>query len=136
MDLRDLETDRSLELDGVWVELGDDDGTQLLVARIGNPRYNARIRALMKPVTHLMKRDALPMEQQEGIVTKVMAETILLDWKNLKYKGKAVKYSTARALEMMEKIQDFRELVLEIANSMEAYRLEEQEDDQKNSRAS
>jgi len=136
MDLSQLETDRTLEIEGVWVNLEDEDKTQLLVARIGNPTYNARIRAKMKPFTNMLKRDAMPMEQQEGIVTQVLSETILLGWKNLKYKGKVIKFTPARAFEIMEGIPDFREMVLEISNSMEAYRLVEQEDDSKNSKAS
>lgn len=136
MDLTEYETDSGLETDGVWVDIGDADGTQLLIARIGNPNFNRALRAKMKPFRNLIQRDKLPAETQEKMLTEVMAEHTLLDWKNLKHKGKVVKYSTAKALSLMIDIKDFRELVTEIANSMETFRREELEEDSKNSKAS
>lgn len=136
MDLSTFETDRQLEVDGVWVDIGDEDETQLLIARIGNPNYNRLIRARLKPHKNLLQRDALPMEMQEKILNEVIAETVLLGWKNLKYKGKKINYSSDRALEMLNNISDFRELVMEIANSMETFRIVETEEDVKNSKAS
>jgi len=136
MDLSQFETDRQLETDGVWVDIGDEDGTQLLIARIGNPNYNRLMRAKLKPHKNLLQRDAMPLETQERMLNEVMSETVLLGWKNLKYKGKKVNYSTARALELITDIPDFRDLVLEIANSMETFRVVEVEEDVKNSEAS
>ena len=136
MDLTEYETDSGLETDGVWVDIGDSDGTQLLIARIGNPSFNRALRAKMKPFRNLIQRDKLPAETQEKMLTEVMAEHTLLDWKNLKHKGKTVKYSKAKALSLMMDIKDFRELVTEIANSMETFRREELEEDSKNSKAS
>jgi hypothetical protein len=136
MDLNEFETSESLELDGVWVDIGDKDGTQLLVARIGNSSFNNALRAKMKPFRNLIQRDKMPVESQEKIMTEVMSECILLDWKNLKYNGKVVKYSQKKALELLTSIKDFRELVTEIANSMETFRLQEEEEDVKNSKAS
>lgn len=136
MDLKEFETDESLELDGVWVDIGDDDETQLLVARVGNPTFNRMIRQRMKPFKNLIQRDRLPASTQEKILTEVMAECILLDWKNLKHNGKTVKYSSATALKLMTSIKDFRELVTEIANSMETFMKEEEAEDTKNSKAS
>ena len=133
MDLKSFETDKQLEVDGVWVDIGDDDGTQLLVARIGNDNYNRLIRTKLKPYRNLLQRNAMPEPTQEKILTEVLAETILLDWKNLKYNGKKVAYSPARACELLMGIPDFRELVMEIANSMETYRVIEKEADAKNS---
>lgn len=136
MDLSTFETDRQLEVDGVWVDIGDEDGTQLLIARIGNPNYNRLIRARLKPHKNLLQRDAMPIEMQEKILNEVLAETVLLGWKNLMYKGKKINYSSARALEMINNISDFRELVMELANSMETFRVVEAEEDAKNSEAS
>lgn len=136
MDLSQFETDRQLEADGVWVDIGDEDGTQLLIARIGNPNFNRLLRNRMKPHRNLLQRDALPIETQEKILNEVMSETILLGWKNLKYKGKKVNFSTDRALELISEIPDFRELVMEVANSMETFRIVEAEEDVKNSEAS
>ena len=136
MDLTELETDESLEVEGVWVDLNDKDGTQLLVGRVGSSVFNSALRAKMKPFRNLIQRDKLPMETQEKLLTEVMAEYTLLGWKNLKHAGKQVKFSKAKALELLTGIKDFRELVTEIANSMETFRKEELEEDSKNSKAS
>jgi hypothetical protein len=136
MDLNEFKTDDGLEVDGVWVDLGDSDKTQLLIARIGNPQFNRVLRAKMKPFRNLIQRDKLPVETQETMLTETMADTILLDWKNLKLDGKVIKFSKAKALELMTSLKDFRELVTEIANSMETFRLDEEEEDTKNSKAS
>jgi hypothetical protein len=136
MDLNEYKTDENLELDGVWVDLGDTDKTQLLIARIGNPHFNRVLRAKMKPFRNLIQRDKLPVETQETMLTETMAETILLGWKNLKRDGKDVKYSQSVALKLMSELKDFRELVTEVANSMETFRIEEEEEDAKNSKAS
>lgn len=136
MDLTELETDLSLEEDGVWVDLGDKDGTQLLIARIGNPKFTRVLRQYLRPYRQLIQRDALAPEKQEAILTEVMSECILLGWKNLMYQGKKVNYSTKRALEMMTDIKDFRELVTEVANNMETFKAESEAEDAKNSKAS
>lgn len=136
MDLSNFETDRELEVGGVWVDIGDEDGTQLLVARVGNQKFNTMLRAKMKPYRNMLQRDILPQETQEGLLTEVLGETVLLGWKNLKHNGKEVKYSAAKAKELLKGIPDFRELVLEIGNSMETFRVVEEEEDIKNSKAS
>ena len=136
MDLSNLETNINFEHDGVWVDLEDADKTLLLIARIGNPRYNSRMRARMKTQQYALKMKELSIEAQEAIVTEVISETVLLDWKNLKYKGKAIKYSPTRAFEIMTQIKDFRNLVVEIADDMETFKIVSQEEDSKNSKAS
>lgn len=135
MDLSVFETDKDLEVSGVWVDLDKGDGSALLIARIGNTRFNTAVRERMRPYRRMIQSGKMSEDTQEEILTEVMAETILLDWKNIKLNGKTLKYSPKQACDLMRKLPDFRELVTEIANSMDTFRKEEVEEDEKNSKA-
>lgn len=123
-------TDKDLEKNGVWVEI--DDGAQILVARTDNPRYRDMLRAELKPHKKKIQRGTLSQEFQEKLLMKVVAHTVLLDWKGITVKDKAVKYSPEKALELLEEYPDFREDVMEAANTMETFRREIEEEDRKN----
>jgi hypothetical protein len=119
-------TDLDLEENGVWVDIGE--GAELLVARVGNPRYSEAIRKLTKPVRQQLRNDTLPADKMDEIMLKAFSETILLDWKGIEDdNGKPIKYSTENAYQLMRDLKDFRAIVDEIARAGEAYRKEERE---------
>lgn len=124
--LEKFSTDTELELNGVWVEIGD--GTTLCVARLYNDRYNEALRGAMKP----HKRQVLDNESSLEIMISVEARTVLLGWEGVtEDDGKDVPYSIEKAKEYLH-VRDFRKLVLEIAGSMETYKAQEREDGEKN----
>lgn len=135
MKISSLKTDTDLEVNGVWVDIGD--GAEVLVARVENPRYEERLRALGKQHRHTAKRGVLPVEIQKDLLYQVASETVLLDWKGITDDaGKDIKYSQKKAYELLRDVRDFREIVFEIAETMQAYQVEEEEEDSKNSKAS
>ncbi|MCP4377728.1 MAG: hypothetical protein GY794_16320 [bacterium] len=128
--LDQFSTDKELELNGVWVEIGD--GTTLCVARLYNDRYSEALRGAMKP----HKRQVMDNESSLEIMIDVEARTVLIGWEGVTETDSAsaktgVAYSIEKAKEYLH-VRDFRKLVLEIAGSMETYKSQEREDGEKN----
>lgn len=135
MDLRKrFATDPELELNGVWVEIGQ--GARVKVARTNNKRYTERMQALMRPHRRQLRMGQLDDEVFDAILIRVVAETVLLDWENLEDGGKPIPYNTENAMRLMTEFPDFRNVVAEIAQEMETFRAVELADAEKNSERS
>jgi len=129
MDISHFKTDKSLESNGVWVDIGK--GTKLLVARLYNPAHKAALREAMKPYKRQVESGTMDDGLAEDIVNAIMARTILLNWDGLTEGGEPVPYSVEKAVEYLS-IPDFSALVQEIAGNMETYRSVKAEEDEKN----
>ncbi len=130
-----FQTDRTLEEQGVEVEIGK--GATITVARIGNSKYETLLRAMTKPFRRQIQQGLFPIERQDELLLEVVSKTVLLGWKGFTDDDeKEIPFSPAKALELMTETKDFRDLVFEIANEMETFRRVEQEEDSKNSKAS
>jgi len=116
-------TDKTKEQEGVVHEMGE--GLKVRIARIGNPKYQKRFQALSKPHRRALRRGTLSDEIAEKLLIQCLAETIVLDWEGLEENGKEVKYSTENAVRILTEYPDLRNYVNDIANEMEGY----QEDD-------
>lgn len=134
MKISDFQTSKELEEKGTWVNVeGTPDGTQFLVARIGSDTFDNLLAKKLKPFKRLVQKDKMKKSQQNAIMNEVIVETVLLGWKNLfDDDGNEVAFSKEKALELL-KLKDFRELVVEIASTMEIFKAEEDEADEKNS---
>ena len=124
-------TDKNLEENGVWVELGD--GGEILVARTNNPAFSRFVRQRLKPYANQIPRKNLDREVQDRITLEGLAKYVLLDWKGIVIDGKTIKYSSEKALELLKKYPDFQEDVLDAAGSIETFRFVTEEEDRKNS---
>jgi hypothetical protein len=135
MDLaKHYRTNIEREEKGQWVEWGED--TKLLIARLGNPQYQTRFQALMKPHRHLRDRGLLPDDIQSEILNKCIAETVLLGWEGVTYEDEAFPYTVANAIKLLTDFKDFREDLLTVAGEFATFRAEEIEDSAKNSKKS
>ena len=135
MDLaKKYKTDEEAEDNGAWIDWGD--GAKLKIARVGNNNYQRRAQALMKPHRHARDRGTISEEIQTDIVTKCIAETVLVDWEGIEYDGKPIKYSSKNAEKLLNELKDFREDVLLVANDLSNFRATEIEDSSKNSQKS
>lgn len=112
----------TLELEGVWSDIGD--GASVKVARARNKEFTAEIRRLTKPHRLAMRKGALPDDMMEKFAIQAMAKTILLDWKGHTLAGKPLEYSTANAIEMLTKYKDYRETILELSEELSLYQEE------------
>lgn len=131
-DLATLRVDKEKEVDGVWMDMGDD--CKLLIARWRNPKYQDRFNRLhSRSLTRMRSSEAL-VETNQQITRECIAHHCLLGWKNLLLDGKAVApYTPEVALDLFKKFPDFLEFVMGYAQEREAYRSEEIEDAKGNS---
>ncbi len=128
---KQYKTDPSLEEHGVWEDVGGD--AKLLVARTNNPAYVRAYRRVPRGIRRQFEAGSLPDDRSDDIICNVMAETILLDFKNLTIGDKPIKYSRENAKKVLVEYPDFRELVWQIANESQRYHSDGIEEDVKNS---
>ena len=119
-------TDQTKETDGVWKDMGD--GLRMRIARIGNPNYNKRFQALSKPHRRALQRGSLSDDVAEKLLVQCLAETIVLDWEGVEEKGKVIPYSQENAIRILTEYPELRKYVNDIANEMEGYKAEEDEE--------
>lgn len=117
-------TDESLENNGTWREIGG--GTELLVARTGNRAYARLLAKLYEQNRQVLDvGDEVADAKSDDIMIEVIAKTILLDWKDLSYKGKDLGYTVENA-KMLLKHKDFRRQVVTLSEDQESYRAREE----------
>ena len=127
-------TDPEKELEGVWEPI--DDTASLLIARVGNDRYNARYRKIPRGIRNQLEAGNLPDKQNDSLVCRLLADTILLNWKDIADDGKEIAYSEEAAYEQLMKYPDFRELVWQLGRDLARFRTEETGKIAKNSKTS
>jgi len=123
-------TDKSKEIEGTWNDIGEN--VRVKVARIGNPEYQKEFQKISKPHQRAIRRGSLNNEVAEKLLIRVMAKTILLDWEGLQEDGADVPYSYENAVRILTEYRDLRDYVSDIANEMEAFRAELDEEAEKN----
>lgn len=114
-------TDEVAESEGRWFPLSKT--AKVLVARTGNPNYLKALRERMKE--NQIDSDDNSDENEKLVTTLIietMAETILLGWKGLEYKGKPIEYSRANAITLLE-VKGFRTRISGIADKLESFRI-------------
>ena len=94
-------TDEKKENEGVEVQLGKD--ASITVARMHNPVFSRCI--LAEHEKYKEDLDTLPEVEKkaldEEIMCRVLAESILLGFKGLGFKGKEVSYSKENAIKLL-----------------------------------
>lgn len=83
--------DSQKELEGVWEPLGDD--SKILVARIGNSRYQSEYRKIPSAQRRRIENNMVKGKEIERIISALLAKTILLDWEGLGDNGELLTYS-------------------------------------------
>lgn len=121
--------DENKELNGKWMPLGD---AKLLVARAGNRKY---VKMLGTEVELHQKaldvKDEAADALSDRIMVKVLANTILLGWENIKYDGAELEYSLENAVKLLS-LKEFRREVMKMADDFNAFKLAQQEESEKN----
>ena len=117
-------TDENLENNGAWHDIGG--GAKLLIARASNRRYVKLLTKLVEQNKRILDgNDEVADARSDEIMTQVLAETILLGWEGVTYKGKELAYSPANAALVLG-MKEFRKLVGKLADDQEAYRIKEE----------
>ena len=119
MELKDFKTDKGKEKDGVWEDLGD--GCSVLVARYGNRAMINAYRRYPRILRQRLESGQVDDDKSATILSKVMADTILLDWDGLKEDGKEIVYSKEECVRILTEYPDVRDMIFEIANEAARY---------------
>ncbi len=131
MKFNKLVADPKKEVEGVWVDVVE--GCRLKIARLGNPEYDKVMQRLTKPHRRLMRRGDLAGDLMQDIVRRTMAKTILLDWEGIEDDdNKPIEFSPGEALKLLKKSDEFTEIVLDFARSLELFQEEEKEETEGN----
>jgi hypothetical protein len=122
-------TDETAEVNGTWQQLN---GADFLVARAGNRNYAKKLTDLVeRNQKALDRKDEAADKLSDQIMIDVLAETILLGWKNVSFKGKELPYSVANAKTLLA-VKDFRREVLKMADDVAQFRAKLEEEQAKN----
>lgn len=119
-------TNEDAENNGVWRSIGK--GAELLIARAGNDAYSRAVSTLVDEHREVldMKNDAATAKSTE-IMIQVLAETILLGWKGIVFKGQPMEYSVENAKKLLA-VRDFRLMVQRLSDESAAYRAKLEEE--------
>lgn len=131
--LEKFAVDKKKEVEGVWEDLGD--GAGLLIARMGNKRFAEGYAAIPRGTRRMIESDKLSDDAVDDIICKLLAETILLDWKGVEEGGKEVPYSKETAADFLKRYPDFRQMVWTISEEQNRFHQDSIEDDAKNSKS-
>lgn len=131
--LQNFKTDEKKEIEGSWEEMGD--GGSVLVARAGNKNYADEFRKIPKGIRRMIEAGNLASNAMDEVICKLLAKTVLLDWKGIEDEGKEIKHSIETAAIMLMKYPEFREFVWELANDLQRFHDDSVEADSKNSKA-
>jgi hypothetical protein len=126
-----FETDVDAEENGKWFEDIMQDGSNL-----GIKVRCMTSQAAIKNLTRLMAQNKkhmvkgkLPEEIDKKILIQHLASTILIGWKGVKGKdNKPIPYSTEAAELILTKLPRFREAVVRLAQQLDAFKAETQDE--------
>lgn len=116
----EFSTDLAAEQNGVWEDYAE--GVSFLIARANNKKYSRMITKAFEKHRRLMeaKNDASEAKAEELIID-VMANTILLGWKGVVFKGATLEYSVENARTMLA-LKDFRRWVAEKSEDIDRFK--------------
>lgn len=121
--LNKYKTDKTAELEGVWVEV--DTGVEMRIARLNNDKARDMRRRLEKPYRSFA---TIPEKVSEEIMRKVVANAVLVDWKGVTGEdGKIIPYSPETAEKLLTDYPDLLNDVASVAMARETYQSESTE---------
>jgi len=119
-------TDETAEVEGRWFPL--DKKSKVLVASTGSSKYKRMLSKRLKS-DHVDLKDSSDENEKcvTSIIIEVMAETLLLDWKGIMFKGVELPYSKTNAIKALS-VKGFRDRINSIAAELESFLVKEEED--------
>lgn len=133
MDINKFKTDPKATEEGVWLYIDNEQKTGFLVARIGSRKFRESTARHITPHNQGIARGAISIEEQDKMLAKVLAESVVLNWKGLEQgvdangKPKDFGYTKERCEAMLiaPEYQDFLKQVLDFGGDAKNYRDEE-----------
>jgi len=125
LELSSLFTDPEKENAGVWVTYAS--GFEVKIARLNSKKYKEFMLRIGKDRARSFENKTMDPDEADNIMREAIANTILLDWRNMYDKGKPVPFSKELALEIMEKSYDFYKELFHLCQERELF-LKDNED--------
>lgn len=126
MDIRKtFATNKKKEEEGVWVK--GPDGSEYLIARVGNKKFAKLAGDLMKPHRKLIQMGKADDVTITELAAEVTSRTVLLDWRGVKDGGVEVPYSQETAKRHLIEFPDFAEMISGFGQQISLYQDEQAE---------
>lgn len=125
--------DTQAEKDGTYTQIPGAGDTRWLVARTNSVKYQTMLsKAVRRNKNILDSGGETARLKSDEILTNVMAKTVLLGWEGkVRYKGDMLEYSEDNA-KLLLAHRDFRDAVMAVADSAETFKIQQDEEDEKN----
>lgn len=119
--LERYQTDKNLEEEGVWVDLGGN--VQVKVARITSRKSKEVRRKLERPMVRKNRSDELSIDQLEQLMTEQLAQAVIKDWRGVTDDdGVELPCTVENCRMILAKFPDFREDVATASLEKETFR--------------
>lgn len=128
-----FETDKNIEVDGVWLEY--DEGVKIRVARAGgaNKRYLKAMEKLFRKHRKAIQLDTLPEEKARVLMREVYVDTVILGWEGVTDKeGNPMSFNRENCLKLFSDLPDLFNDVQEQAGKIALFKADLDEIDSKN----
>lgn len=96
---------------GTWIDVGDD-GTQLLIAAMPNPKFSRFLDQHRQ--RYRMAGEDIP----ESIYEEAIAKTVLLDWRKVEDEGMEIESTEVNRLEILRRYPPFKSIVINAATDV------------------
>ena len=118
-----VDKDTTKKTQGVWTTFG---GSKFKVCSTGSTRFQRALNRLQAPHRRKIEKGTLDPKISKDILCQAMADSLVLDWKDVVDSSKAeVPYSPEIAQMALSNNDDLREYLLEYAGDLENFRSEE-----------
>jgi hypothetical protein len=122
-------TDETAEVEGVEMSIGD---AKFLIARSGNKNFSKKLSKLYTKHQRVLERkDDVSDKLSDSVMVECIAETILLGWEGVSFKGKELPYSVDNAKMLLE-FKDFRKQIMGLAEDFDSYKSVKEAEEEKN----
>jgi hypothetical protein len=135
MDFNEYSFDKDLAEKGRKIPL-DDDGAYMTICRWGNKKMMSMREELMKPYSNTnigRLQYKMDDDEQQQIMFKIVAATILVDWGGMKDDGAPIDYSVETAIKMFKKHERFLLDIIELSQDDATFKHDTMEEELGNS---
>jgi hypothetical protein len=123
-------TDKQAERDGIWVTHG---AIRLRIARHNNPEFVAALQAIRARLGIVTGKSGVSDELAQEAYIEAAGRTLLRDWEGVvDESGEPIPYSAEAAAEFLRELPELLELVANVSQSWERFRVAELERQEKN----
>lgn len=126
-------TDKSAEVDGIWIDYGAAGRFQLARSGGANTAYKKAITLMYKANKHAIETETMPDDVAEQKTLEIFCKHVLKGWEGVKDRdGKALKFSVDAAITLLSELDDLYADLRAQASKVSNFRAAQIEADSKN----